>query len=77
MEQKEKLIFPFNVNAINWKVYAKLCCYAIKKSLLNQDVEHFQSHSMDLLATTPSNSYFSDIIWALTEGKVVDSVNHL
>lgn len=65
------------MNQINWKVYAKLCCFSIKKYLLNQDVERFQSSSMDLLAVKQNSTYFSDIIWALTEGKVVNSVNHL
>jgi len=32
---------------------------------------------LDLLTLQQNNSYFSDIIWALTEGKVVASVNHI
>jgi hypothetical protein len=58
-------------------VYAKLCCFSIKKYLLNQHVEGFQSSSADLLQMQQSRSYFSDVIWALTEGKVVTGVNHI
>lgn len=71
MDEQEKVKFSFNVNHIDWKVYCRLICYAIKKYLLNHHVEDFQSSSMDLLAIKPSTSYFNDIIWALTEGKVV------
>jgi hypothetical protein len=43
--------------------------YSIKKYLLNQRVEQFNPQNVDLL-TLENNSYFSDITWALREGKV-------
>ena len=46
-----------------------MCVYAIKKNVLNQHVEQFRPESMDLLETTKKESYFSDIMWAMREGK--------
>jgi hypothetical protein len=77
IEGEERKRFPCNVNEIVWRTYARLCCFSIKKYLLNQKVEEFKPSNMNLLTMRPDNSYFSDILWALTEGKTVDSVNHL
>lgn len=66
--------FHFNVNSINWRAYAKLCCYSVNKYLLGLEVEKFNPSSMDLL-TMQKSSYFSDIMWALSEGKSVETQN--
>ena len=41
----------------------------MKKYILNHNVEQFKPESMDLLGTTKTESYFSDIMWAMREGK--------
>lgn len=69
LSSEEQLDFDFNVNHINWKVYAKLCVFAIKKHILNQHVEQFKPHSLDMLGSNRQESYFSDIMWALKMGK--------
>lgn len=56
------------MNTINWKIYAKLCCYSINKYLLHIQTEKFNPASLDLL-TIQKSAYFADIVWALTEGK--------
>lgn len=61
-------MFDFNINAINWRTYVRLCVYSIKKHLLNENVEQFKPQTLNLLS--PKNyPYFSDIMWALREGK--------
>lgn len=69
---EEQALFNFNVNSINWKVYSRLCVYAIKKHLLNHHVEDFKADSMDLLSRK-EGSYFNDIVWALSVGKPVQA----
>lgn len=63
----------FNVNSINWPIYIRLCCFAIKRHLLNQPVEEFKSTSSDMLSRKTS-SYFSDLVWAFSEGKEVEQL---
>lgn len=62
------------MNSINWRTYAKLCCYSINKYLLGIHAEKFNPTSMDLLSLQKS-TYFSDIVWALTEGKPIQTQN--
>ncbi len=62
------------MNSINWKTYAKLCCYSINKYLLGVHVEKFNPANLDLL-TLQKSSYFSDIVWALTVGKPIAARN--
>lgn len=38
LSHEDQLLFHFNVNSINWKTYAKLCCYSINKYLLGLEV---------------------------------------
>ena len=64
LDPTDQQAFNFNLNTINWKTYIRLCVYSIKKYLLNQRVEQFKPQNVDLLSLE-SNSYFSDITWAL------------
>ncbi|CAM5999663.1 unnamed protein product [Sphagnum balticum] len=66
--KEEQITFPFNVTSIDWKLYIRLCVYCIKKHLLRHQVEEFKPQALDLLGKK-SSSYFSDIVWALREGK--------
>ena len=52
----------------------KLCCYSINKYLLGMEVESFNPATLDLLSMQKS-VYFSDIMWALTEGKTIQTQN--
>ena len=72
LSHEDQILFHFNVNSINWKTYAKLCCYSIKKYLLGIKVEQFSPSNLDLLNLQKS-SYFSDILWAITEGKNISA----
>lgn len=38
LSNEDQLNLNFNVNVINWKTYAKLCCYSINKYLLGLQV---------------------------------------
>lgn len=69
---EERGEYCFNVNDINWKVYIRLCVYAIRKHLLNQQIEQFKPEAHDLLGRGKKESYFSDIMWAMREGKNVE-----
>jgi hypothetical protein len=44
--------------------------YAIKKHLLHHYVEQFKPETVNLLGNG-DHSYFSDVMWALKQGKVV------
>ena len=41
----------------------------MKKYVLNQHVELFKPESMDLLGANKKETYFSDIMWAMREGR--------
>jgi hypothetical protein len=69
LSPEEQTLFNFNVNSLNWKVYIRLCVYSIKKYILNHYVEQFKPESMDLLGSLRKETYFSDVMWALREGK--------
>lgn len=69
MKPEDQEEYCFNVNNINWKMYIRLCVYSIRKYLLNQQIEQFKPEAIDLLGKGKKESYFSDIMWALREGK--------
>jgi hypothetical protein len=68
LSPEDQLALNFNVNLINWRLYGKLCVHAVRRYLLGLHVEPFKPESMDLLGGH-RHSYFSDIMWAMRQGK--------
>lgn len=72
MAPADKKILNFNINNLDWTHYIKQYCFGVQKYILGHNVEHYAARNMDMLEAK-SNSYFSDIYWALSVGKNFDS----
>ena len=66
----EREIFQLDISTVDWKYFFYLFNYGLQKYVLKENVEPPGTpENMDLFSKQDDSGYFSDIKWALENGK--------
>lgn len=77
MSDDEKKEFNLDITAIKWKHYTYLYCYGIQVFVVKQkDVSMPKEDFDDVIAKRPGQTYFNDIFWAYSRGRIEKARSH-